>query len=107
MERFAHLGLALLLGFLSSPPLARDSVEVSLRTGVFVEPGEATSSTPVQRIIVAQRSCKAVQTCREAVVMWCGGYSAADRDNDGIPCENVCRSLAQVEAIKKEIGCSK
>ena len=41
----------------------------------------------------------------EAVVLWSGGYRRADADDDGIPCENVCRSLAQVEAIKKEIGC--
>lgn len=51
------------------------------------------------------RSCRAVSTCREAVVLWCGGYSRADADDDGIPCENVCRSRAQVDAIKDEIGC--
>lgn len=59
-----------------------------------------------QPVVVAQaRSCKAVSTCREAVTMWCGGYRRADGDNDGIPCENVCSSLRQVEAIKQEIGC--
>ncbi|WP_280136914.1 excalibur calcium-binding domain-containing protein [Microvirga vignae] len=52
-----------------------------------------------------RRSCKAVSTCEEAVEMWCGGYSRADGDDDGIPCENVCRSLSQVEAIKKKVGC--
>ena len=51
------------------------------------------------------RSCKAATSCREAVEMWCNGYSGADRDNDGIPCENVCRTKAQVDRIKSEIGC--
>ncbi|WP_083861233.1 excalibur calcium-binding domain-containing protein [Microvirga lotononidis] len=65
-----------------------------------------TSIERVKEILMAQRrSCKAVSTCEEAVEMWCGGYSRADGDNDGIPCENVCRSLSQVETIKKKIGC--
>lgn len=51
------------------------------------------------------RSCKAVSSCEEAVRLWCGGYRRADGDNDGIPCENVCSSLSEVEAIKAEIGC--
>lgn len=51
-------------------------------------------------------SCKHASSCEEAVEMWCGGYSRADGDNDGIPCENVCGSRAQVEAAKKRIGCS-
>jgi hypothetical protein len=60
----------------------------------------------VKEILMAQRrSCKAVSTCEEAVEMWCGGYSRADGDDDGIPCENVCRSLSQVEVIKKKVGC--
>ena len=55
--------------------------------------------------VAARRSCKAVSTCREAVEMWCGGYAGADRDKDGIPCENVCKSKAEVDRIKAEIGC--
>ncbi len=55
--------------------------------------------------MAARRSCKAVSTCREAVEMWCGGYAGADRDKDGIPCENVCKSKAEVDRIKAEIGC--
>lgn len=51
------------------------------------------------------RTCKAVSSCEEAVRLWCGGYRRADGDNDGIPCENVCSSLSEVEAIKAEIGC--
>ena len=68
--------------------------------------GDATTER-ADRVQVAQggRSCKAASTCEEAVVMWCGGYSRADADGDGIPCENVCRSLQQVEAIKKKIDC--
>jgi hypothetical protein len=60
---------------------------------------------PNALLMAQRRSCKAASTCREAVVMWCEGYRRADADDDGIPCENVCRSRAQVDAIKEEIGC--
>ncbi|MEZ0171155.1 excalibur calcium-binding domain-containing protein [Microvirga sp. TS319] len=50
-------------------------------------------------------TCKSVSTCEEAVELWCGGYSRADGDGDGIPCENVCRLKSQVDAIKQRIGC--
>jgi len=53
----------------------------------------------------AARSCKHVNSCREAVELWCGGYSRADADKDGIPCENICRSKEQVDRIREEIGC--
>ncbi|MCQ8782860.1 hypothetical protein [Mangrovibrevibacter kandeliae] len=53
-------------------------------------------------------SCKSYRTCREAVVAWCAGrHPGADGDSDGIPCENVCRSRAEVAAIMREIGCSR
>lgn len=48
-------------------------------------------------------TCKAAKSCAEAVEEWCNGYRAADRDDDGIPCENVCRSLAQVAKLMKQI----
>lgn len=51
------------------------------------------------------RSCKAVSSCEEAVRMWCGGYKRADADKDGIPCENVCSSVDEVDALKAQIGC--
>lgn len=54
---------------------------------------------------IARRSCKQVESCEEAVKLWCSGYSRADGDGDGIPCENVCHSLARVEEIRKAIGC--
>lgn len=53
----------------------------------------------------AARSCKQVSTCEEAVRLWCGGYRGADGDGDGIPCENVCRTKEQVDAIRAAIGC--
>ncbi|KHJ55117.1 hypothetical protein LA66_00025 [Aureimonas altamirensis] len=60
----------------------------------------------IEAMLFAQRrSCKAVSTCREAVQMWCDGYTGADRDNDGIPCENVCRTKAEVDEIRADIGC--
>lgn len=49
------------------------------------------------------QSCKTAKTCEEAVIMWCEGYSGADRDGDGIPCENVCKSKKRVDTLKKEI----
>jgi hypothetical protein len=74
--------------------------------------GSLNQNTPqvsverVKEILMAQRrSCKAASTCEEAVEMWCGGYSRADGDDDGIPCENVCRSKSHVDAIKQRIGC--
>lgn len=54
---------------------------------------------------LARMSCKQVSSCEEAVAIWCGGYSRADGDSDGIPCENVCHSLEQVEAVKSQQGC--
>ncbi|WP_063776603.1 excalibur calcium-binding domain-containing protein [Microvirga massiliensis] len=65
----------------------------------------AMTERPSEIVVAQRRSCKAASSCREAVEMWCNGYSRADGDGDGIPCENVCRSRAQVDAIKKEIGC--
>lgn len=55
--------------------------------------------------LAARQSCKSVSSCREAVIMWCNGYRRADGDNDGIPCENVCGSREEVDAIRREIGC--
>lgn len=52
-------------------------------------------------------TCKRARSCEEAVERWCGGYRAADRDRDGIPCENVCHSLAQVEQAKKRGACGR
>tara|TARA_B100000378_G_scaffold220910_1_gene184330 strand:+ start:288 stop:569 length:282 start_codon:yes stop_codon:yes gene_type:complete len=50
-------------------------------------------------------SCARASSCAEAVRQWCNGYRRADGDNDGIPCENVCRSLAEVRRIRGQIGC--
>ncbi len=49
--------------------------------------------------------CKHATSCDEAVREWCGGYADADRDNDGIPCENVCKSREQVNTAKKRGAC--
>ncbi|MBJ3775521.1 excalibur calcium-binding domain-containing protein [Acuticoccus sp. 2012] len=52
--------------------------------------------------------CTDYASCRQAVVAWCrGAHPRADGDGDGIPCENVCRSRAQVVAIMREIGCNR
>ena len=54
---------------------------------------------------LARLTCKQVSSCEEAVAIWCNGYSRADGDSDGIPCENVCHSVEQVEEIKASQGC--
>jgi len=54
---------------------------------------------------VAGWSCKQASSCVEAVRAWCGGYRRADGDNDGIPCENVCRSRGEVNRIRQQVGC--
>ena len=84
-----------------------------LWAGTFVEPwawrrGERLTSEEGSQPSIqstARRSCKAVSTCREAVIMWCNGYGRADGDKDGIPCESVCSSLEQVNAVRRELGC--
>lgn len=53
----------------------------------------------------ARLSCKSVSSCEDAVALWCGGYSRADGDSDGIPCENVCSSVSEVDKIRGRIGC--
>lgn len=51
-------------------------------------------------------TCKSYSNCEQAVRNWCAGnHSRADGDGDGIPCENVCRSLRTVNAIRAQIGC--
>jgi len=71
---------------------------------VETQAGDHRSSRPPQ-FAQAARTCKQVSSCREAVELWCGGYSRADGDHDGIPCENVCRSKDAVDKIRDEIGC--
>ncbi|CAN7638666.1 excalibur calcium-binding domain-containing protein [Rhizobium sp. LjRoot254] len=50
-------------------------------------------------------TCKQVSSCEEAVQIWCNGYRRADGDSDGIPCENVCYTLEQVNDIRQQQGC--
>jgi hypothetical protein len=52
--------------------------------------------------------CTDYTSCRQAVVAWCAGdHPRADGDDDGIPCENLCSTRAEVVAIMAEIGCSR
>ena len=76
---------------------------LSLQAASAATPG----LSPGAEMLLAQRArtCKQVRSCREAVEIWCGGYSRADADHDGIPCENVCRSKDEVDEIREEIGC--
>jgi hypothetical protein len=65
----------------------------------------AGRSDPPTVIQIQARTCKQVDSCEEAVQIWCEGYRRADADNDGIPCENICRSKEQVDEIRDKIGC--
>jgi Excalibur calcium-binding domain len=71
--------------------------------------GEGKPAITVQRfknmLMARGGTCKTVSSCEEAVELWCGGYSRADGDGDGIPCENLCRSRSQVDSIKQKVGC--
>jgi hypothetical protein len=74
--------------------------------GNITDDARTVSAKQVKEFILAQRrTCKAVSSCEEAVGLWCGGYSRADGDGDDVPCENVCSSRSQVDAIKAKIGC--
>jgi hypothetical protein len=37
------------------------------------------------------KTCKEFRTCEEAKQAFSAGEKKLDRDNDGIPCENLCK----------------
>lgn len=63
----------------------------------------AASDFPLR--LAAGRTCKQVASCAEAVELWCSGYRRADADGDGIPCENICHSRAEVDQFRSAVGC--
>lgn len=84
---------------------------VSIAVALSVTPALA-GPLPAEGIMVTApsampiaASCKQARSCEEAVRMWCDGYKRADGDGDGIPCENVCHSLDEVQKIRDAIGC--
>ena len=92
-----RLGLLVLQLGLAGQALAQPEPEPRLHRSVLQQ--------SFVRQVQARQSCKSVGDCREAVELWCSGYRRADGDQDGIPCENVCRSKEQVDKIRAEIGC--
>jgi|GEM_PF-3492036 len=51
----------------------------------------AAGGTPVQGFNCANVSCKRLRSCEEACYkLKVCGQKIRDRDNDGIPCENLC-----------------
>lgn len=54
----------------------------------------------------AAASCKRdYSTCAQVVRTWCDGrHRGADRDKDGIPCDNLCRTKAQVDELRRQHG---
>ena len=94
------LAACLLLGAVSPSPAWAAGDPPGSQSGT----GEIPS--PLGELLFAQRrTCRSVSSCEEAVRLWCGGYSRADGDNDGIPCENVCSTKRQVDEIRARIGC--
>lgn len=81
----------------------RSAIVLGLMLAVALPPVAAAE----EEMTLAQtgRSCKQVSSCEEAVRIWCEGYRRADGDGDGIPCENVCSSIEEVERIRADIGC--
>lgn len=50
--------------------------------------------------IAGAKSCKKYKSCSEVINDYPNGnFGRKDRDKDGIPCENVCKSLEQVEKL--------
>lgn len=84
-------------------------VAAAALSGIYSEPAKALAGTAkvlqTPWIKTAAGSCKQVSSCEEAVELWCGGYRRADGDGDGIPCENVCSSVEEVEQIRVRLGC--
>lgn len=67
---------------------------------IFASVGPSLTDQLETYQVAQRRSCKSVSTCREVVEMSYDGYAGADRDNDAIPCENLCKSKAEVERIR-------
>ena len=50
--------------------------------------------------VAAAKSCKSYRSCAEVIADYPDGrFGRKDRDKDGIPCENVCRSIKQVKRL--------
>jgi hypothetical protein len=60
------------------------------------------ASAAAQDLSCSQRYCKKMSNCQEAVWRFdhCGA-SQLDRDHDGLPCENVCRTADDVSQARK------
>lgn len=89
-------------------PIANPLAQLLIVLARLVPPGTAEAETAVSDLplrLVAGRTCKQVASCAEAVELWCSGYRRADADGDGIPCENICHSRAEVDRIRGIIGC--
>ena len=85
---------------------------------VFISSAAASVANPIPQmtpfpaardhVLVRGPYCKDHRTCTAAVRAWCNGtHPGADRDNDKIPCENICKSRAQVRKIARKLGCAK
>lgn len=52
--------------------------------------------------------CKYYRSCAEVIADYPDGkFGKRDGDNDGIPCENVCRSRQQVQDLLNDLARSK
>jgi|GEM_PF-3412629 len=55
-----------------------------------------------------KKTCKEYRSCAEVISDFpLGDFGDKDRDNDAIPCDNVCRSRQQVEDLFQSYAGSK
>ncbi len=58
--------------------------------------------------VSAAKYCKYYRSCAEVIADYPDGkFGKRDGDNDGIPCENVCRSRQQVQDLLNQMARSK
>lgn len=56
----------------------------------------------------AAKLCKEYRSCAEVISDFPNGnFGRKDRDKDGIPCENVCRSKQQVQQLLRNLSDTK
>jgi hypothetical protein len=87
-------------------PIANPLANLLIVFALGVQPGTEEAEAAVSDFplsLAAVRTCKQVASCAEAVELWCSGYRRADAD--GITCENICHSRAEVDGIRDAIGC--
>ena len=96
-------------------------VWLAILASAFIAPGHALPQTSddiaedFRRTLqcTPRKTCGSAGSCREAVHTWCVcGYTRADADDDGVPCESLCGegndlSRARVRDIMAALECQR